>query len=343
VDFTGSGREDRDVGAFYERALERVRTLPGVERASLATSIPLRSARAGSIRPAGRAEGLIGPGGNATYVNSVTPGFFATAGTRVIDGRDFLPHEREGAPVVVVNEATAQAGWPGRSPVGACVEVDGGGPCATVVGVVENARRFFLKEPPALLFYRPLSRSNADDGRRALFVRVAPGGQGMSAAVLTRVVQALEPDLPFVRVQRLGDAFDRQIRPFRLGATVFTLFSVFAALLAALGLYGAVSHAVMQRTREIGVRIALGARSLDVVHLVVRDALGVVLAGLVAGTMINLAGGRWITNLLFDVSPRDPTVFAAVGASLLVTALLAALVPSFRATRVDPVVALRTD
>jgi ABC-type antimicrobial peptide transport system permease subunit len=124
---------------------------------------------------------------------------------------------------------------------------------------------------------------------------------------------------------------------------VFTLFSVFAALLAALGLYGAVSHAVMQRTREIGVRIALGARSRDVVHLVVRDALGVVLAGLVAGMMINLAGGRWITNLLFDVSPRDPAVFAAVGASLLVTALLAALVPSFRATRVDPVVALRTD
>jgi predicted permease len=343
VDFTGSGREERDVAAFYERALERVQPFPGVERASLATFIPLRSARAGSIRPAGQAEHLTGTGGDATYVNSVTPGFFATAGTQIVEGRDFLAHERDGAPVVIVNEATARAGWPGRSPVGACVEVDGGGPCATVVGVVENARRFFLKEPPALLFYRPLSRGNADDGGRALFVRVAPGGQGMSAAALTRAVQALEPGLPFVRVQRLGDAFDRQIRPFQFGATVFTLFSVFAAVLAALGLYGSVSYAVMQRTREIGVRVALGARAQDVVRLVVREGLGVVLAGLLAGTMITLFAGPWITNLLFEVSPRDPIVFAAVGASLFATALLAALAPSFRATRVDPVVALRTD
>jgi predicted permease len=341
VDFVGSDRTGHDVAAFYERALERVQALPGVERASLATSVPLRSARAGSIRPVGRADGLTGPGGDATYVNSVTPGFFATAGTRVVEGRDFLPQERNDEAVVVVNEATARAGWPGRSPVGACVEVDGGGPCARVVGVVENARRFFLSEPPALLFYRPLS-PNADDPSRALFVRVVPGGRDMRVALM-RAVQLLEPGLPFVRVQRLGEALDPQIRPFRIGATVFTAFGVLAALLAALGLYGAVSYAVMQRTREIGVRVAVGARPRDVVRLVVRDALGVVLAGLLVGTMVSLAGGRWMTNLLFDVSPRDPAVLGAVAASLLTTALLAALVPSFRATRVDPAVALRSD
>jgi predicted permease len=341
VDFSGTDRLGREVAAFYERALERVQALPGVERASLATSIPLRSARAGSIRPAGRAERLTAPGGDATYVNSVTPGFFATTGTRVVEGRDFLPHEREGASVVVVNEATARAGWPGRSPVGECVAVDGGGLCATVVGVVENARRFFLTEPPALLFYRPLPR-NADDRQRALFVRVAPGGRRMGAAI-TRAVQMLEPGLPFVRVQTLGDALDPQIRPWRLGAAVFTAFGVLAALLAALGLYGALSYAVIQRTREIGVRVAVGARAWDVVCLVVRDGLGVALAGVLVGAAISLAGGRWIASLLFHVSPRDPAVFAAVGASLLATALLAALVPSRRAGRVDPVVALRAE
>jgi predicted permease len=340
VDFTGT-RTGREAAAFYERALERVQALPGVERASLATSIPLRSARAGSLRPAGRAERLTAPGGDVTYVNYVTPGFFATAGTRVVEGRDFLPHERNDAAVVVVNEATARAGWPGRSPVGECVEVEGGGPCATVVGVVENARRFFLREPAALLFYRPLPR-DADDGGRALFVRVARGDRGVGVAA-TRAIQALEPGLPFVHVQTLGDALDPQIRPWRLGASVFTAFGALAVLLAALGLYSALSYAVMQRTREIGVRVAVGARPSDVVQLVVGDGLRLALAGVLVGTTINLAAGRWIASLLFEVSPRDPAVFGAVGASLLAVALLAALVPSRRATRVDPVVALRSD
>jgi predicted permease len=342
VDFVGSGRPAREVAAFYERALERVQLLPGVERASLATSIPLRSARARSIRPADRAEPLTAPGGEATYANFVTPGFFATTGTRVLEGRDFLPHERDGSPVVVVNEATARAGWPGRSPVGECVEVDGGGACATVVGVVENARRFFLREPRALLFYQPLPRSADDRAPGALFVRVAPGSRGVRAAV-TRAVQTLEADLPFVRVQTLGDALDPQIRPWRLGATVFTTFGVLSVALAAMGLYGALSYVVAQRTREIGVRLAVGARARDVVRLVIRDGLGVVVAGILIGVAISLAGGQWIAGLLFDVSPRDPAVFAAVGVSLLGAALVAALVPSRRATRVDPVVALRAE
>lgn len=341
IDFAGTDRTGREVAAFYERALEHVQALPGVERASLAMFIPLRSARAGSIRPVGGAERLSAPGGDATYVNYVTPGFFATAGTRVVDGRDFLPHERDDDRVVVVNEATARAGWPDRSPVGECVEVEGGGACATVVGVVENARKFFLREPVAQLFYRPLKR-NADDRARALLIRVATGDRGTGVAAM-RAIQALEPSLPFVRVQTLGDALDPQIRPWRLGASVFTAFGALAVLLAALGLYGALSYAVMQRTREIGVRVAVGARTSDVVQLVLRDGFGLALAGILVGTTVNVAAGPWIASLLFDVSPRDPAVFVAVSASLLTAALLAALVPSRRATRVDPVVALRAD
>ncbi|MGQ0735248.1 MAG: ADOP family duplicated permease [Acidobacteriota bacterium] len=342
VDFVGIGRPAREVAAFYERALERVQGLPAVERASLATAIPLRSARAKSIRPMDRAERLSAPGGEATYANSVTPGFFATTGTRVIEGRDFLPHERNGAPVVVVNEAVARAGWPGGTPVGECVEIDARGPCATVVGVVENARRFFLREDAALLFYEPVPREADDLARGALFVRIAPRARDVGAEV-TRTVQALEPDLPFVQVRTLGDALDRQIRPWRLGAAVFTSFGILAALLAAMGLYGALSYVVNQRSREIGVRIAVGARAADVVRLVVRDGLGVALAGVLVGVAISLAGGRWIAGLLFDVSPRDPAVFTAVAVLLLAAALVSALVPSRRATRVDPVVAMRVE
>jgi len=341
VDFAGSGRTGRDVSAFYERALERVQALPGVERASLARSIPLRSARAGFIRPSGHAEPLSAPGGGVPYVNDVAPGFFATTGTAVVEGREFLPHEREGAPVVIVNEAIAREGWPGRSPLGECVELEGGGPCATVVGVVQNARRFFLREQDALLFYRPLPLDD-DDGERALFVRVTPGDRQRQAA-LTRAVQALEPALPFVRVQALGDALDPQIRPWRLGASVLMAFGVLAVVLAALGLYGALSYAVVQRMREMGVRVALGARTLDVVSLVVRDGLRVALAGIVVGLGICLAAGPWFADLLFDVSPRDPLVLTAVAASLLVVALLAALVPSRQAMKADPVVALRAE
>lgn len=340
VDFAGTNRTGRDVAAFYERALERVQALPGVEHASLATSIPLRSASASSIRPLGRAERLTSPGGDATYVNYVVPGFFETMGTQVIEGRDFLPNERD-APVVVVNEATARAGWPGRSAVGECVNLEDADPCTRVVGVVENARRFFVREPAALLFYRPLPR-NADDGGRALFVRIATD-DGNTRASVTRALQALEPDLPFIRTQMLGDAIDPQIRPWRLGLAIFTAFGAIALLLAALGLYGALSYAVAQRTHEIGVRVAVGARRSDVVRLVVGDSLRVALAGIIVGTAIGLAAGRWIANLLFDVSPHDPAVFAVVSGSLLATALIAALVPARRATRVDPVVALRSD
>jgi predicted permease len=341
VDFEGSGRPPREVAAFYERALERSQMLPGVERASLATSIPLRRARAGSIRPVDRTEHLTGPGGEATYVNFVAPGFFETTGTRIVEGRDFLPHEREGAPVVVVNEATAHAGWPGRSPLGECVEVEDADSCVTIIGVVENSRRFFLAESPALLFYRPLSRE-AEDRWRALFVRIAPDARNVKT-LLTQAVQALEPNLPFVRVQTLGDALDPQIRPFRVGARVFTAFGILATVLAALGLSGAVSYSAVQRTHEIGVRMAVGARATDVFGLVVSDAVGVVLAGVFIGTTINLIAGRWISDLLFEVSPRDPAVLAGVNGLLTAMAFLATLLPSLRAARVDPVVALRNN
>ena len=160
---------------------------------------------------------------------------------------------------------------------------------------------------------------------------------------LDRVLRDMDPALPYVDASRLGDVLDPQIRPWRLGASVFTAFGVLAAILAALGLYTAVAYAVTQRTREIGVRIAVGAATSRVVLLVLGDGLRIAAVGVALGLVLVLAGGRWVADLLFDTSPREPVVLMLVGVGLLVVASVASLVPARRAARVSPMEALRTD
>ena len=341
IDFTGTGRSREDVVAFFERALERVRAVPGVERASLAVTIPLRRARGGGnfVFPEGPATAYVEDHGSPS-VNYVTPDFFSTVGTRIVAGRDFRPSERNDSPVMLVNETFAKLVWPGRSPVGECLPYDSGEGCATVIGVVENARRFTLREDPTMLWYAPLSPEDTDD--RVLLIRGAPRG-APGAAALRRALLELDPNLPYLHVETLGSALDPQIRPWRLGATVFTAFGALAMLLAAVGLYSALAYATAQRTREIGIRLAIGARTADVVKLVLRDGVRVAVVGVVLGLGAALAGGRYLEALLFEVSPRDWRVLLSVGGSLLVVVLLASWGPARRATRVDPTVAMRAE
>lgn len=167
----------------------------------------------------------------------------------------------------------------------------------------------------------------------------APGLRG----TLGRVLHELDAGLPYVEVQTLGDALAPEIRPWRLGAAVFTAVGAIAALLATLGLYTAISYAVTQRTREIGVRVALGASAPSVVQLVLGDGIRIAAVGIAAGLGLALLGGRWVAELLFDTSPRDPTVLAAVALALLTVATAASILPARRAVRVDPTEALRTD
>jgi predicted permease len=340
VDFTGSGRAPESIIAFYESALERVRALPGVDRVSLSTGIPLRSARSGGRiqLPAG-ADSIRDEHGSPS-VNYVSPDFFATTGTRIVQGRDFLPAERHDAKVILINETMARLAWPGRSPVGECVPFRGEDWCATVIGVVENARRAELREPEYLIYYRPLSPVEPDS--RVLLIRVDQRAR-IGAATLRRALLELDPTLPYLHVETLGAALDPQIRPWRLGASVFTVFGALAALLAAIGLYSALAYATTQRTREIGIRLAIGARAMDVATLVMRDGMRVALAGIAVGLAAALIAGRWIEELLFEVSPRDWSVLAAVSAALLFVVLLAGWGPARRAMRVDPTVAMRAE
>jgi hypothetical protein len=240
-----------------------------------------------------------------------------------------------------VNEALARHAWPGRSPVGECAYLaEAETTCARVVGVVGDARTFSIREEQRHWIYTPLDPAATD--RRVLLVRPAPGAPAPDATI-RRALRELDPALPYVDVQTLGDVLDPQVRPWRLGAAVFTAFGALAALLAALGLYTAVAYAVAQRTREIGVRVAVGASTPSVVRLVLGDGVRVALAGVAAGLALALLGGRWIADLLFDTSARDGTVLGGVGAALLVVALLASVVPARRAARVSPTEALRAD
>ena len=340
VDFAGTGRSGREVIAFFERALERVRAVPGVESASLAVSAPLRTSRGGLLR--------VQPGGEwvrtaqgGPLVNYVADGFFEATGMRLARGRGFVPADRGGAPVVVVNETLAAAAWPGRSPLGACAYLSSApGTCARVVGVVRDARTFQVREEQRPWVYTPLDPTDVD--KRVLLVRVAPGARGMDGT-LRRALRELDPALPYVDAERLGEVLDPQIRPWRLGAAVFTAFGALAALLAALGLYTAVAYAVTQRTREIGVRVALGAAAPAVVRLVLGDGLRVAATGVALGLALALVGGGRLADLLFDTSPREPAILAGVGLLLLVVASVASLAPARRAARVNPTEALRAD
>jgi predicted permease len=341
IDFTGSGRDERETAAFFERALDRVRALPGVESASLAVDAPLRRAGALGLRVNPSGEWVTMPLGGLPLANRVADGFFDATGMQMKSGRHFAPADRTGSQVVVLNEALAEAAWPGRSPIGECAYLSSAGEtCARVIGVVRNATTFRIREEGRHWIYVPLPPSSTSS--RVLLFRAAPGMRGVEGTV-RRALREMDPALPYVDAQRLGDALDPQIRPWRLGASVLTAFGALAALLAAFGLYAAVAYAVTQRTREIGVRIAVGAATSRVALLVLGDGLRVAAVGVVLGLVLVLAGGRWIADLLFETSSREPIVLVIVALGLLGIAALASLIPARRAALVSPMDALRAD
>jgi predicted permease len=342
VDFSSTARSGRDRIAFFEGALERVRALPGVLAASVSIQAPLKGARGASFTLPGAERMVASPNGSVPFGNDVSDGFFEATGMRIVRGRGFTSSDRTGPPVIIVNEALASLAWPGRSGIGECVYTpDRKNICTTVVGVVANARTFRLREEERPWLYSPLAPDDVDS--RVLLVHVRPGDTDRMKGTLRRTVQELETDVPFVDVSVLGDMLDPDMRPWRMGATLFTVFGLLAALLAALGLYSAVAYAVTQRTREIGVRMAVGAVASDVMRLIVGDGLRIAAVGVTLGLVMALAGSGSIRELLFETSPRDPLVLVVVATGLIALAVLASLAPARRASGVNPAVALRGD
>lgn len=330
--------EDERRDALYARALERVRDVPGVERASLAVGTPFGSSFGVDLRVAGW-DSL--PGG--AYVSAVTPGYFEGVGTRRLRGRTFEPSDRAGSePVAVVNETMARTLWPGREPLGECLFIGRESPpCARIVGIVADARQNAINEVPSMHYYIPFGQERGFGGTQ-LIVRPAGDPTALIPALRTALM-AVDASLLYVDIEVMDRFLEEELRPWRLGASLFVLMGLLALVVASVGLYSVMSYFVAQRTREIGLRLALGSPAWRLVRLVVGGSVGLAVVGILLGSVIALGGTRYLDTLLYKTSPRDPLVFVVSAGVLLTMSVLAALVPAWRARGVDPMVALRAE
>ena len=276
---------------------------------------------------------------------AVTPDYFATSGTKLIRGRTFTAHPGPNAGYeVIVNEVQADAIWPKENPIGHCVRFKADTmPCARVVGVAENAVLNSLDETPWAQFYVSIEHSPIETwGAAAIILRADPERvASVERAAHELLRRQFEGGIP--HVESMARVMEPDYRPWTLGAQLFSLFGVLALLVAGVGIYSSVSYAVSQRTHEFGVRVALGARTADVVRQVVGEGVRVVLAGVLLGILIALAAGRLVASLLYGIAASDPAAMAVVAAILVLIAIVATLQPAWRAGRADPVGALRAE
>ncbi|MCG3161664.1 MAG: hypothetical protein JMDDDDMK_02861 [Acidobacteria bacterium] len=324
---------------FQKRLLERVRAMPGAESAGIADMVPVdlhfsRSQVFIEGQPAPRATRA-----PVAMHNRVSPGYFQAMGARLLQGRDFTEQDDEQSPrVAIVNETFARHFFPGEDPVGKRFSLGRPeSPLAQIVGVVEDGKYAGLNEDPRPYVARPVWQSDA--GPTSVIVRSA-GDLATLAAAVRRETQKLDPHLP-VATATLVEKLSLPMLPARIAAAALGGFGLLALTLAAIGIYGVMSYSVTQRTREIGVRMALGAQKADVLKLIVGQGMTLTLIGVAIGLGAALALTRLMKSLLFGVSATDPLTFAAVALLLTFITLLACYLPARKATRVDPLVALR--
>jgi predicted permease len=340
--------------AFYQQVLERTERLPGVESASVARVAMLGgSGRVVSVhvegRPSSHDRGLsegsgVATVGDATVINAnvVGPRFFETVGIRLLHGRGFDGRDTEQGPLVlVINAAAASVHFPGGDPMGQRISVDGpDGPWREVVGIVRDSKYGSLGEEAVPVAYLPLAQ-NHETGV-TLYVRASvPPGSLVPA--LRREIQRLEPNLPVPEIRTMSETIGTSLYAARMGAWMIAAFGGLALLLAVVGIYGVLSFSIARRTREMGIRLALGARTRQVFLLVIRDGMWLVAIGTGIGLATAIAGARSLRAFLYGVTPNDPTSFAAAIAVLGVVALVACAIPARRAIRVDPVATLRQE
>jgi putative ABC transport system permease protein len=337
----GQAVADSDIIALQRRILEAAQAHPDVEYAALAGSVPFWSTSSTRLHVTGidSVQRL----GQFLY-QTASPDYFKAMGTRILRGRPFDERDRAGTErVTVVSEAMAKALWPGQDPIGKQMRV-GSDTAAwtTVIGVAEDAaQRYLSADDKRLAYYLPLEQYSPTRGAY-LLTRVR-GNPAASAESIRKAVQLVMPGQAYVTTRPISELISGQQRAWRFGATMFLAFGVLALVVAAIGLYGVIGYDVAQRMHELGVRIALGAQTGDLVKLVLRQAFTVAVVGVGAGALIALLVSEKIQPLLFQQSARDPVVFGAVAATLLVVALAAGFAPARRAAKADPNTALRSD
>lgn len=326
--------------SFFSDVLRRVESLPGVRSAALGDSLPLSPYRVRlMIRP--EIATPTGPAPSSTAVMmsrlTVSPGYFYTLGIPVLKGRTFTDHDDEQSPkVAVVNEALARRLWPGEDPIGRQLPLLDDS--LSVVGVVGNTRHEGLGQDPASEIYVPYLQQPTNSMQLA--IRTATDPASLASAVRGQVA-AIDPEQPVYNVATLEQMLSESMAPRRFNLLLLGLFALIALILAAVGIYGVMAFSVTQRTHEIGIRMALGAERRDVLRLVVRQGLRLTLAGVIFGVAGACALTRFLKSFLYGVRPTDPVTFVLVSALLVAVSILASYIPARRATRVDPMVALR--
>jgi putative ABC transport system permease protein len=327
---------------FYGQLMPRINSLPGVASAAVATGLPpARQIMANDTF----IEGLVpvpgGPLNNLDYWNSVTPNYFATVGARLLEGRFLSDNDGANAPlVVVVNQAMAKMYWPHESALGHRLRVNPTAPWRTIVGVVADIKNAAIDRPAGTEVFYPFEQSPGGRGLSWIVVRTKNEPMSLAAAVRGEI-RKLDAALPVASVGTMDDVMSTARSRPRFLTLLLTMFSSLSLILAALGIYGVISYAVVQRTNEIGLRMALGAQGSDVLRLI--GTSGMKLAA--AGTIIGAAGAfvltRFMSTMLFGVSAIDPLTFIAMAGALIAVTMVACYVPAKRASKVDPLVALR--
>jgi predicted permease len=339
---------------FYREVIERIERLPGVESAAVAR-VPVigGQGRVAGLMVEGRPEysdevvrgegtGVVTSDRALMNLNVIGPGFFDTVGVRLLLGRDFTEQDVDGRPpVVIVNEAAARVHFGGGNPLGKRVSFRGRqGPWREIVGVVRDHKYSGLREGTVPIAYMPLAQ-NHETGM-TLYVRTAVPPASLIPSI-RREIQAMEPNLPVPAIQTMSNAVAGSLFDARLGASLLAAFGGLALLLASVGIYGVLSFSVSRRTREMGIRLALGAETRSVFLLVVRDGMLLAAVGIVLGLAGGLAGARSLASFLYGVSTADVPTFAGMTLVLAAVALAACVIPARRAMRVNPLAALRSE
>ncbi|MGZ8843276.1 MAG: ABC transporter permease, partial [Pyrinomonadaceae bacterium] len=334
-------KEENQRAAFYSDLVQRVKTLPGVQSAAVVNYLPLGGANSSDVfLVEGQPEPATGQENNGRY-RVCTPDYFQTMGISILKGRPFNDQDKAGAkPVIIVNETLARRYWPNGDALGKRVRFYGPlnkAPWMEVVGIVRDVKHE-LNLPVTADYYLPHAQ---DSWNAMILVARTTVDPGSMAGPIRQQVLAIDKDQPVFGVYTMREVRAISVALYTFGFATMAIFAVVALVLASIGIYGVMAFAVTQRTQEIGIRMALGARAADVLKLVVTNGMSLAVIGVVVGLAGAFGITRLMQSLLFNVSPTDVVTFALVTIGLLLVALLACYIPARRATKVDPLVALR--